>query len=71
MYARTLSQGPWGEERVDSRLIFGKSRVAPLSGTTISKMELQGLVQCTKSVLKLVKALDQEVDRVIFAGDSM
>ena len=71
IYARTSSQGPWGEERLESRLIFGKSRVAPLSGTTISKMELQGLVQCTKSVLKIVKALDVQVDRVVLAGDSM
>ena len=28
-------------------------------------------MQCTRSLLKVVKALDQQVDRLIIAGDSM
>ena len=51
--------------------LYAKSRVAPMDGTTISKMELQGLVQATRSLLKVVKALDQRVGRLIVAGDSM
>ena len=71
IYARTSEVDMDGQESYDARLIFGKSRVAPLAGTTISKMELQGLVQCTRSVLKVVRALDQRVARVVIAGDSM
>ena len=54
-----------GESGVDVSLIYAKSRVAPMVGTTISKMQIQG------SLLKVVLALDTVIDRVIMAGDSM
>ena len=50
---------------MDVSLIYAKSRVAPMVGTTISKMQIQG------SLLKVVLALDTVIDRVIMAGDSM
>ena len=56
---------------VDSRLLFAKSREPPMHGTTISKMEVQGMVRCTRSLLKVVMALDTPIERVVIAGDSM
>merc|ERR1711867_172901 len=71
VYARSEGEDEWGEKVVDTRLLFAKSRVAPLGGTTISKMELQALVQATRSLLKLVRAVQQRVSRVILCSDSM
>ena len=42
-----------------------------MAGTTISKMEMQEMVQCTRSLLKVVLALDTRIHRVVMAGDSM
>ena len=72
IYSRVQLRDQWGcDKGVDSRLMYAKTKVAPAEGTTIAKMELQGMVQVTRSVLRLVEALDEHVDRVIIAGDSM
>ena len=42
-----------------------------MDGTTIAKMELQGMVQCTRLILKAVKVVDVKVAHVVVAGDSM
>ena len=61
----------WGQPGVKCGLMYAKSRVAPLAGTTIAKMEMQGLVQASRDLLKITKALEQTVDRVVIVGDSM
>ena len=53
------------------RLIAAKSRVAPIAGTNVQRIELQGLVTCTKLVRKIVEALPYQISRVTIAGDSM
>ena len=35
IYLRSEVMDQWGEQSVDVRLVYGKSRVAPLGGTTI------------------------------------
>ena len=65
------STDAWGEEQISTGLVYAKCRIAPSAGTTISKMEVQGYVQATRSLLKVVRALDQQVHRVVLAGDSM
>ena len=72
VYARAVVQSPWGDQStVETNLLYAKNRVAPLEGSTIAKMEIQGLVQATRSLLKLVCSLDQKIDRVVLSGDSM
>merc|ERR1711867_67542 len=46
VYARTRVEDAWGSVvAFHSQLLFAKTRVAPLEGSTIAKMELQGMVQ--------------------------
>ena len=71
IYSRTEAMEEDGGTAVKTALLFAKSRVAPMSGMTISKMEVQGLVQCSRSLLKVVLVLDTPVERVVMAGDSM
>ena len=71
IYLRMQKENQWGEQEAEARLLYAKSRVAPLEGTTIAKMELQGLVQATRSLLKIIRALDQKIERVVIAGDSL
>merc|ERR1712101_12083 len=52
-------------------LLFAKTRIAPLEGSTIAKMELQGMLQLTRSLVKVVDALGNQVERCVLAGDSM
>ena len=48
-------------------LVQAKTRVAPLSGSTIAKMEIQELIQLTRLALKVVtaSAMETKVDRLI------
>ena len=61
----------WGEETISTNILVAKSRVSPLTGTTILCMELQGLLQLSRLTLDVIRALDAEVQRVVLAGDSM
>ena len=71
LYSRVQELDSAGKEKqVRTDLMFAKTRVAPLDGTTIAKMELQALVQLTRSALKLTHAMDDKVDRMILIGDS-
>ena len=70
IYARCTNVDPWDVQSFDSNLVISKSRVSPMSGTTIPRMELQGLLQATRLMVKVVQALKHPVDRVILAGDS-
>merc|ERR1711867_76616 len=68
IYARTRVEDDWGAvQGYHCQLLFTKTRVAPLEGSTIAKMELQGLVQLTRSLLKLVNALLEQVERCVVA----
>ena len=49
----------------------GETRVSPLKGTSIAKMELQGMVQCARLLKTAVEALPFHVERVVLMGDSM
>ena len=71
LYLRAEGRDAWGQDCVRVNLVYAKSRVAPLGGTTISKMELQGMVNVTRAALKFVEAVDQHISRVVIAGDSM
>ena len=71
VYARSEVVTEDGQVDVQVSLLYAKSRVAPMNGTTISKMEVQGMVQCTRSLLKVVRALDVKINRAVVAGDSM
>merc|ERR1711867_171986 len=70
-YLRREVVDAWGQQVVKCGLLYAKSRVAPLAGTTIAKMEMQGLVQASRDLLKLTRALEQDIDRVVLIGDSM
>ena len=62
----------WGTSKgFHAQLLYAKTRVAPLEGSTIAKMELNGMVQLSRSMLKVVKALEPRVERCVLAGDSM
>ena len=52
-------------------MVLAKTRVAPLSGTTIPRMELQSLLQATRILRKVVDSLEFPIERIILAGDSM
>ena len=72
IYARaTAGECEEGGSDSDCNLLFAKTRVAPLEGSTIAKLELQGLLQLSRSILKLVTALEKPVERVVLAGDSL
>merc|ERR1711867_250975 len=72
IYARSRVEGEWGDVKGHhTQLLFAKTRVAPLEGSTIAKMELQGMVQLTRSLVKVVRALEGQVERCVIAGDSM
>ena len=72
IYSRVQLRDVWDQDvGVSCDLMYAKTRVAPKEGTTISKMEVQGLVELTRSLLKIILALEQRVDRVILVGDSM
>ena len=51
--------------------VTGKCRVAPLSGTTVQRMELTGLLQCSRMLKKVVEVLPFKIANVTIAGDSM
>ena len=51
--------------------LAAKCRVAPVAGATIQRMELQGLLACSRMVLQVVTALPFSVRRVTICGDSM
>ena len=63
----------WGPEEGegDVRLVTAKSRVAPLSGVTAQRMELQGLVLCLRLTRKVLEAFPCVVKEAIVSGDSM
>ena len=56
---------------VDCRLVTAKTRVAPVSGATVQRMELQGLTTCVRLVRRVVEASTFFITRVVLAGDSM
>merc|ERR1711867_68144 len=72
IYARSRVEDEWGQVLgFHSQLLYAKTRVAPLEGSTIAKMELQGMAQLSRTLVKLVDALYPQVERCIMAGDSM
>ena len=71
LYLRAQGKDAWGQDSVTVNLVYAKCRVAPLGRSTISKMELQGMVNVSRAVLKFVEAVDSHVARVVIAGDSM
>ena len=53
------------------RLVTAKSRVAPLAGATVQRMELQGMAVCCRLTKRVLEALDFRVRSVTIVGDSM
>ena len=71
IYARCWNVNMWDEETFDSNLLVSKTRVAPITGSTIPRMELQGLLQLSRLMKKAVQAMRTPITRVILAGDSL
>ena len=70
IYARTYNISAWDESTIDSNLLIAKTRVSPIAGSTIPRMELQGLLQLSRLMLKVVESLQTKVHRIVLAGDS-
>ena len=66
VYVRWESQ-----EGVEVRLLTAKARVAPLKGSTVTRMELQGLVMCLRTLRTVVEAVPFAVERLTVLGDSI
>ena len=67
IYARWMTSS--GEVKVT--LITGKSRVAPMIGTSTQRMELEGATLVTRVALRIVHALkDSPPAKMMFLGDS-
>ena len=58
VYLRAQGKDEWDQYEVMVSLVYAKCRVAPLGGSTISKMELQGMVNMTRAVLRFLEAVD-------------
>ena len=61
---------PGKQTRVEVRLVFAKSRISPLNGTTAPRAELQALMSLTRALLLVLRALDHAVRWAIMMGDS-
>ena len=59
------------EEHIQCCLVQGKSRVAPLKITTISRMELTAATSSVLLSKKVLEGLDIKIDKVYFWTDSM
>ena len=53
------------------RLITSKCRVAPIGGSTVQRLELQGMTVCARLVRRVVEALSFQVAGVSLIGDSI
>merc|ERR1711867_305307 len=71
VYVRWQCEDPWGQQWVETHLLLCKCRVSPLAGSSVPRMELQGLLQATRMLRKVTSCLEFPVERVIIAGDSM
>ena len=71
IYCRWAVKDSWEAESVTSNLVIAKSRVSPISGSTVPRMELQGLLMATRLLRRVLDACLFHVTRVIIAGDSM
>ena len=70
IYARWKVEEPGAEERVEVRLVLGKSRVTPLTGTTAPRSEAQAGVILSRLMLLVSKSVKFKVERIILASDS-
>ena len=70
LYARWVVEDPGASERVEVRLILGKSRVTPLTGTTAPRSEAQAGVILSRLMLLVSKSVKFKVERIILASDS-
>ena len=57
-------------EKVNVALVFGQSKVAPLSTTSIPQLELCGVVLAVPAVRKVLHEIDMKIDKVTFYTDS-
>ena len=56
---------------VSSRFVMAKAKVAPLSATSIPRLELMGAVIAIRLATSVAKALEIAMDSVVFWSDSM
>ena len=71
VYLRVRNIDAWGQQSIDSNLLLAKCRVSPLAGTTVPRMELQGMLQASRLMLTVARAMPLRCQRAVLAGDSM
>ena len=64
-----LADGPPAVKRKVT-LLIAKSRVAPVHGTTVPRMELQALTVLSRMMNTVARALPCKAERALFIGDS-
>ena len=61
-----------GDQRFERKatLLMAKSRVAPVHGTTVPRIEMQGLTVLSHMINTTMRALPDKVEHAILVGDS-
>ena len=70
IYARWMCKDPWGYEFIETRQVMAKARVAPSKGASVPRLELQAVLQATRIVLTVLRAVDWQFSDVYILTDS-
>ena len=52
-------------------MVTSKCKVAPVAGSTVQRLELQGMALCARLTRRVVEALAFQVQEVTMIGDSI